>query len=138
MRKLAAGGVGFRNAIASNGLAETANGFTTIATGLTTSGPGIKHLGLIGEPLNLLSRELPTEREVDGLPEHRDVAPLMLRLFGAPKGRPRENLETARPAYSTPSKSVGSAEAEGSLPLSGSQWVSACLFSITYPNLLSL
>ena len=35
---------------------------------------------------DLLSRELLTEREVDGLPEHRDVAPLMLRLFGAPKG----------------------------------------------------
>jgi hypothetical protein len=49
------------------------------------SGPGIKRLGLIGEPLNLLSTELLTEGEVSGLPEHRDVAPLMLRLFGAPK-----------------------------------------------------
>jgi hypothetical protein len=38
MRKLAEEKVGFRNAIASNGLTETANGFATIATGLTTSG----------------------------------------------------------------------------------------------------
>ncbi len=52
---------------------------------LTTSEPGIKQLGLIGEPLNLLSRELFTEGEVSGLPEHRGVAPLMLRLFGSPK-----------------------------------------------------
>jgi hypothetical protein len=41
MRKLAEEGVRLRNAIASNGLAETANGFTTIATSLTTSGHGI-------------------------------------------------------------------------------------------------
>jgi predicted AlkP superfamily pyrophosphatase or phosphodiesterase len=50
------------------------------------NGPGIKQLGFIGEPLNLLSEDLLTEEEVRGLPEHRDVAPLMLRLFGAPKG----------------------------------------------------
>ncbi len=41
MRRLAERGVGFRNAIASNGLAETAAGFATIATGLRTSGHGV-------------------------------------------------------------------------------------------------
>ena len=41
MRGLAERGVGFRNAIASNGLAETAAGFATMATGLRTSGHGV-------------------------------------------------------------------------------------------------
>ncbi|HBK81749.1 MAG TPA: hypothetical protein DDZ83_19105 [Nitrospinae bacterium] len=41
MRGLAERGVGFRNAIASNGLAETAAGFASMATGLRTSGHGV-------------------------------------------------------------------------------------------------
>ena len=78
VRKLAAPGVGFRNAISQQRVRLHRHR-------LTTSRAGIKQLGLIGEPLNLLSRELFTEGEVSGLPEHRDVAPLMLRLFGSPK-----------------------------------------------------
>jgi hypothetical protein len=41
MQKLADEGVGFRNAIASNGIAETASGFATIGTGLTTREHGV-------------------------------------------------------------------------------------------------
>ncbi|MEE8075479.1 MAG: alkaline phosphatase family protein [Candidatus Binatia bacterium] len=47
MRKLAEEGVGFRNAIASNGLAETANGITAI--GLQTSSPSEAHIPLGAE-----------------------------------------------------------------------------------------
>ena len=48
------------------------------------SGPGIKPLGWYGEPLDLDSNELITEEEVAHLPEHKDVAPLMLQLLGVP------------------------------------------------------
>ena len=40
-RSLVERAVGFRNAIASNGLAETVNGFSTIATGVTSIGHGV-------------------------------------------------------------------------------------------------
>ena len=45
-------------------------------------GPGIKRMGLLGNPLDMESRKLMTEAEVEGLPEQRDVARLMLNLFG--------------------------------------------------------
>ena len=37
-----------------------------------------------GEPLDLDSDKLLTEEEIVGIPEHKDVAPLMLELFGVP------------------------------------------------------
>lgn len=46
------------------------------------AGPGIRRIGLVGEPLNLDSDELLTEEQVANIPEHRDVAELMLKLFG--------------------------------------------------------
>ena len=39
-------------------------------------------MGLLGDPLDMESRKLMTEAEVEGLPEQRDVARLMLNLFG--------------------------------------------------------
>jgi hypothetical protein len=49
------------------------------------SGPGIKPLGMIGKPLDLESNNLLTDEEIQGLPEHADVAPLMRHLFGLPQ-----------------------------------------------------
>lgn len=47
------------------------------------SGAGIKRLGPIGQPFDLERNELLTAEEIAGLPEHRDVATLMLKMFGA-------------------------------------------------------
>ena len=62
------------------------------------SGPGIKKLGWYGEPLDLDSDQLLTEEQVAGLPEHMDVAPLMLELFRVPlpEGVTQEAGGTAR------------------------------------------
>jgi hypothetical protein len=49
------------------------------------TGAGIKQLGMIGDPLDLESYELLTEEEIQGLPEHADIAPLMRHLFGLPQ-----------------------------------------------------
>ncbi len=38
--------------------------------------------GLLGEPLDMESRAIMTEDEVNGLPEQMDVARLMLKLYG--------------------------------------------------------
>ena len=46
------------------------------------SGPGVRRLGMMGEPLDMESRELMREEEVEGLPEQCDVARLMLLAFG--------------------------------------------------------
>lgn len=49
------------------------------------NGAGIKQLGMIGVPLDLESNALLTEEEIQGLPEHADIAPLMRHLFGLPQ-----------------------------------------------------
>lgn len=46
------------------------------------AGQGINRLGMIGKPLDLESDEFLTEKEIQALPEHADVAPLMRQLFG--------------------------------------------------------
>ena len=46
------------------------------------SGAGIRPTGLVGEALDMESRSIMTEDEVEGLPEQRDVARLMLKLYG--------------------------------------------------------
>jgi len=46
------------------------------------AGPGVRRIGFMGEPLDLDSDELLTEEQVANIPEHRDVATLMLKLFG--------------------------------------------------------
>ena len=58
MRKLAEEGVGFRNAIASNGLAETATRITAI--GLQTSSPSEAHIPLGAEGVCSEKRNHPT------------------------------------------------------------------------------
>jgi len=45
------------------------------------SGPGVKRLGFVGEPFDLESRELLTEEQIRGVPEHRHVATLIEKLL---------------------------------------------------------
>jgi hypothetical protein len=48
------------------------------------SGAGVKKLGSVGEPLDLVSHELLTQEEVEHLPEQVDVAHTMKRIMGLP------------------------------------------------------
>ena len=46
------------------------------------SGAGILQTGIVGNPLDMESRAIMTQDEVEGLPEQMDVARLMLKLYG--------------------------------------------------------